>query len=82
MAEKDVTEHYIAEIKITKVRKGFRSGNHAGLGSSDVAFRETTTIARLVIPGSDLESLKHKASQHLALVDDEGDIEEGKAHRG
>ena len=39
-------------------------------------------IARLVIPGSDLESLKHKASQHLALVDDEGDIEEGKAHRG
>lgn len=77
MADEEVTQHFVAEIRITKVRKGVRRsvGTHA-------PFRENSTIARLVIPGTDLESLKHKATQHLALVDDEGDIEEGKAHRG
>ena len=37
--------------------------------------KNKTTIANIVVSASDLEALKAKASQHLALVEDGGDIE-------
>lgn len=38
--------------------------------------RNKATIANIVVGAPDLESLKAKVSQHIALVEDGGDIEQ------
>lgn len=66
--------HYVARIVVESV-----SVDH-GTGRGDDR-RYKGTVANIVVSGVDLESLKAKASAHLALVEDGGDITEG-THRG
>ena len=60
--------HYVAQIKVERIEK--TGGTTDRYNTTTPAERAVSTLATVVIKGSDLDSLVQKAGAHLALVED------------
>lgn len=70
--------HYVFNIEVTKVVKHpATTGDRYGNGAQP-EHRETSTIARVVVPADTVENGVGKASAHLLLIEDGGDIDSRK----
>lgn len=73
-----MSTHYIAKVVIERITtpdppEGHQPGRI--VPALDPQKRSVATVASIIVPGADLESLKRKVTGHMALVEDEGDID-------
>ena len=63
-------EHYTATVEVTKTTDAYQPKNPRGYAEGERVDRKVKEVARIVVRGNDLETLKEKLAKHIDLIDD------------